>query len=206
MRSHRYPFLLHSKFFLPYREGLGAGRQVSDAVAAAFPRHGEIRIIHDTDVSLHPAMNIALHVDHDLRPGELSGKRRLSRSLTMVPLRVDLRHGMNTVRDRIGVRNLQGLVRLNTKNPRPKPVPILINRNRLEGVAKVFPSSPDFTYTKALANPPLDDTIRDSSNAFSWCASTRAGSPLMSIFFGKGLLPIKRIIPKIDLAVSGSTW
>src|SRR4029077_884752 len=130
MRSHRYLLLLRSQFFLPYRDGVGAGWQVSDAVAAVFPGHGEIRIIHDADVSLHPAMNIALHVDHDLRPGELTGKRRLSRCLTMVPLPVDLRHGVNTVRDRIGVRNLQGLVRLNTKNARPEPAPTLINRNR----------------------------------------------------------------------------
>ena len=81
------------------------------------------------DASL-PAMNITLHVNHDLRPGELSVKRRLSRFLTTVPLRVDLRHGVNTVRDRIGVRNLQGLVRLNTRNLWPEPAPILINHNR----------------------------------------------------------------------------
>jgi len=31
---------------------------------------------------------------------------------------------VNTVRDRIGFRNLQGLVRLNTKNARPEPAPI----------------------------------------------------------------------------------
>jgi len=28
----------------------------------------------------------------------------------------------------------------------------------------------------------------------------------MSIFFGKGLLPIQRLIPEKDPAVSGSTW
>lgn len=81
-------------------------------------------------------MNIALRMDHDLHPGELSGKRRLSRSLTMVPLPVDLRHGVNTVRDRIGVRNLQGLVRPNTKNARPEPASILINCNRRCGRRK----------------------------------------------------------------------
>ena len=117
MRSHPYLLLLRSQFFLPYRDpvcqrspllGVGAGRQVSDAVAPVFPEHGEIRIIHDTDISLRPAMNITLHVDHDLQPGELSGKRRLSRSLTLVPLPVDLRHGVSTVCDRIGIRNLQG--------------------------------------------------------------------------------------------------
>src|ERR1035438_4095842 len=57
----------------------------------------------------------------------------------------------------------------------------------------------------AFAIAPLDDITRDSSMALPWCASTQPGSSLMSITFRGGLLPVKRIVPEIDPAVSEST-
>src|SRR5882762_4029695 len=79
---------------------------------------------------MHPAMNIALHADHDLRLNKSPAERSVSWSLAMIPLPIDLSHGMDIVRHRIGVDHLQRLVRLDSKHPRAKPAPTLVNRHR----------------------------------------------------------------------------
>src|SRR5580692_10142962 len=103
MSGNSHLSLLCAEIFLPYADGISTGRQVSDGIFAVFGRHCEIGVVHNPYVSVHPAMNVAFHSNHDFRLDELSLQRRVSSTLTMVPFPVDLGHGMNVMRDWIGI-------------------------------------------------------------------------------------------------------
>jgi hypothetical protein len=87
-------------------------------------------MIENTDVSVHPAMNIALDGDHDLGFYELAIERRIARSLAMIPLAIQVGHGMNVVGYGIGIDYLEGLIGLETNDARVKPAAALIDDNR----------------------------------------------------------------------------
>ncbi len=76
-------------------------------------------------------MDVALHVDHDLRLQELAVHWRIPGALAVVPLAIDLSHGMDVVGDGVGVDDLECLARLNAEDAWAKPTAVLIDDDGL---------------------------------------------------------------------------
>ena len=51
---------------MPHGESVRSGRKIRDIEDAIFLRHGEVWVIENADVGVHPAVNIAFDGDHDL--------------------------------------------------------------------------------------------------------------------------------------------
>ena len=63
-------------------------------------------MVQYSDKSMHPAMDVALDRDHDLRLDEFTVKRSITWALAMVPFAVYLGHRMNVVRHWIRINDL----------------------------------------------------------------------------------------------------
>lgn len=138
LRSDGDLLFLRSQLLLPYGEGVGSGREVADSEGTIVFRDGEIGMVEDADVGVHPAMDIALYRDHDFGLDELAIERSIAWALAVVPFAIDLGHRVNVVRDRVGVDDLERLVHLNSEDAWVKPAAALIDDNGFRGRGEVL--------------------------------------------------------------------
>src|SRR6185437_16802038 len=93
-------------------------------------------MVQHADIGVHPAMDVALHGNHDFRPGELARDGIVAGAHAVVPLAVYRGHGMNVVRDRIGVDDLERLAHLDAHYTRTEPASALIYDDSGNGCLK----------------------------------------------------------------------
>ena len=97
-RSDRYLFFLSAEILLPHSDGVSAGRKIFDCERPIVFRDGKIGMFQNPNIGVHPVMDIAFDLDHDLALRELSIQRSFAWSLAMVPFAIYLGHWMNVVR------------------------------------------------------------------------------------------------------------
>src|SRR3989442_8237030 len=108
---------------MPGLERVRAWWQILDVEAAVRAGHGEIGMLEDGNVALHPGMNLALHGNGDFLSREGIRNVRRAGRLRLVPFTVVLRHRMDIVRRLVGVFDVKRLTdrkstRLNSSHVR----------------------------------------------------------------------------------------
>src|SRR5580658_7927502 len=144
MRSDGDLPLLRPEGFLPDSDGISARRKVLNAIRAVWLRDSEVGIVQDANPRVHPAMDVAFYGDHDFGLRKLARDRRVSCALAVIPLAVELGHGVDVVRDRIGVRDFKDLAGLNAENSGLEPAAILVDLNGSGGSFESLALEPGF--------------------------------------------------------------
>ena len=155
MRSNGDSLLLRAETLLPDSDGIDAGRQVGDGKAAILLRHRKVGIVNHADVGVHPAMDVALDANHHFRLDESSFQGRIAGALAVVPLAVDLGHGMDVVRDRVRIDHLQLLVHLDAEDAGIEPAALLVNGDRRGGSFKALPFQALLHIDKGVGQPAI---------------------------------------------------
>src|SRR5271167_3326731 len=73
--------------FLPRSDGVFPRRKITKTKLARFARHGVVGVLEDSEIAMHPRVNVALHGDEFCLVVFLDD-RRCSRWLRLVPLAV----------------------------------------------------------------------------------------------------------------------
>src|SRR5580658_5071697 len=109
VRADGYRLRRSAQLFVPGLYGVGAGRQIAEIEASIFSGDREVWMFEYRNITAHPGMHVALYRDGNLLARERLFHLRVRR-LGLVPLALVRGHGMNIVRSRVVIDQLQRLV------------------------------------------------------------------------------------------------
>ena len=105
------------------------GRQPLQRHLAVLVRDAEERVVHDTDVGVHPAVDVALEGHHHFLRGEDVVRFHVLDRLAGIELRVALRQCVDVVERRIAVDDFERLADADAEDVRVVAAVLLINRH-----------------------------------------------------------------------------
>src|ERR1700741_292499 len=106
---------LSSVILLPGSEGVLARRQIRQRERASIARYRVMGSLEDSQIAVHPGMDVALH-GNELLLSKLFRERRSARRLRCIPFAIDLGERVNVMRSLIGVDDLKLLAQAHGKN------------------------------------------------------------------------------------------
>src|ERR1700756_312861 len=133
---------LSSVVLMPGRDRVLARRQVRQSECPAVAGDGIVIGFEYGEPSVHPGMNLALH-RNKFGTVELLHDGRRARWLRFVPLRVNLRHGMDIVRSLVAIHHVQLLPGVQRDDVRNVLAPFLREGDRLGWSVGIVPAGRD---------------------------------------------------------------
>src|ERR1051326_7764639 len=130
---HADGFRKGTEAFVPRLKRVGPCRNFIDVECSSHVAHGEIRIADDSDVRVHPIVNVTFDVKHDFFSFRFPIVYVAGRRLADVESLIFPGQRVGVMQECVAVFDLQSLAQPDAQNPGIEYAPALVERDRLNG-------------------------------------------------------------------------